>query len=246
MHLDDERIERLVAGELDRRDSAEARHLAECADCRARLAQATREDEGLRELLGALDHAPPVVDAFALIARERGRGRAGRRWAAGILLALGVAGGAYAASAPLGRLVERMRDRGSDTLEAAPAAAPERAAPAAAEPTGGVAVDASAPLVVVFESAAPGARARISLGDDSRLVVEAFGGAPGFAESAGRLVITAGPATPRFEVRIPRAAPSVELRVGEQRLFLKEGSNIAVAPAGGAGGPWLLELASGP
>jgi hypothetical protein len=242
MHLDDEMIERLVAGELDRRDSAEARHLAGCADCRTRLVEATREDEQLRALLGALDHAPPAVDARALIARDRGRARMARRWAAGILLALAVAGGAYAASAPLGRLVERMWDRGGDTLEAAPTAVPESAAPAAAEPTGGVAVDASVPLVVVFESAAPGARARVTLADDPRLVVEAFGGAPEFAESAGRLAITGGPAPYRFEIRIPRAAPSVELRVAQAVRLLKAGGRVETEAPGDATSGWEVSL----
>jgi hypothetical protein len=241
MHLDDERIERLLAGELDpAADPALARHLGECGDCRARLTEARREDERVRTLLRSVDHAPPAVDVRAVIARERARSPAARRWAAGILLALGLAGGAYAASAPLGRWIDRMRERPGDTLEAAPSMQPPSAPAPSAEPSGGVALDAGGPLLVVFESPAPGTRARVALGDDARLVVQALGGAAGFAESAGRLVITGAAA--EFEIIVPRSAPRVELRAGDVRLFVKEGSRVTVAPAGDASGPWLLEL----
>jgi hypothetical protein len=122
---------------------------------------------------------------------------------------------------------------------------PSTATAPSPEATGGVALDASQPLLVLFESPALGARALVSLGDDARLVVQARGGAAGFSESTGRLVITSASAAV-FEIVVPRSAPQVELRAGERRLFLKEGASVTVAPPGDPGGPWVLELAPGP
>jgi hypothetical protein len=45
-----------------------------------------------------------------------------------------------------------------------------------------------------------------------------------------------------FEIHIPRAAPSVEIRVDENRIFLKDGDRITPVAPIGSHGPYLLPL----
>ena len=97
MHLDDGQVQRLLHGELAPADALAARrHLAECVVCRERVDAATDEEAEVFAALAALDHAAPAVSIGAI---ERGaQVDAVRRlpWAAGIVIALGVAGVAYA------------------------------------------------------------------------------------------------------------------------------------------------------
>ena len=99
MHLDDEQLQRLLHGELDRGSAgALAEHVAACADCRQRLSEAERDQAEVYGLLRLVDHPAPPVDAESVAASARGHDRGWGRWAAGILLAMAAAGGAYAAS----------------------------------------------------------------------------------------------------------------------------------------------------
>jgi hypothetical protein len=72
MHLDDELIQRLVHGELVTEDEAvAARHLAGCAGCRLRVAEAEREERQIFELLHRIDHPMPDVAADDIAERAR-------------------------------------------------------------------------------------------------------------------------------------------------------------------------------
>ncbi|MGH7672815.1 MAG: zf-HC2 domain-containing protein, partial [Gemmatimonadales bacterium] len=98
MHLDDEQVQRLLHRELAPPVETSVRaHLAQCASCRGRVAEAEREETEVYALLRHVDDPPPPVDARAVVARARARGLGRLRWAAGVLLALGLAGAAYAA-----------------------------------------------------------------------------------------------------------------------------------------------------
>jgi hypothetical protein len=46
----------------------------------------------------------------------------------------------------------------------------------------------------------------------------------------------------RFEILIPRSAPSVEIRVGGRRSFLTEASRVETEYSGDAEGRYLLPL----
>ena len=68
MHLDEDRLQRLADGELDRSaDPAVDRHLDGCPACRERLEAARRDDDAVRELLYAVDHTLPPVTACASV-----------------------------------------------------------------------------------------------------------------------------------------------------------------------------------
>jgi predicted anti-sigma-YlaC factor YlaD len=97
MHLDDERLQRLLSGELEPRVEASIRgHLATCGPCRDQTTAARREAAEVSRLLGFLDHPAPRLDPEDVMHASRGVLGWGRR-AALVFLGLGLAGVAYAA-----------------------------------------------------------------------------------------------------------------------------------------------------
>ncbi|MBA3317098.1 MAG: zf-HC2 domain-containing protein, partial [Gemmatimonadales bacterium] len=114
MHLDDERLQRLLHGELEPgADRLVRQHLAGCDACRV-LVDAARADEArIFGLLREVDHPLRVADPRAMLA-GRDVPRVGwERWAAGFLLVALAGGVAYAAPGSplpgvLATLVERV------------------------------------------------------------------------------------------------------------------------------------------
>src|SRR5262245_44329968 len=107
-HLDEERVQRLLGGELPAPAEAAAReHLAVCEDCSRRVAEAKHEEDEVSALLRAVDDPRPAVSADAVAARASAHSWFWGRWAAVLLIALGLAGGAYALpGSPLPALVQ--------------------------------------------------------------------------------------------------------------------------------------------
>lgn len=192
-----------------------------------------REMREIEAVLAALDHEAPRVTADDVIRRARRpapRSRADSsapvrrsfpwRWAAGILLAVVVAGGAYAAP---GSPVPGWFD-----------ALTERPGPRLPDPAG-VSLEPGAGLVIELRAGldAHPVRARARLTEGSEVAVRAPAAGARFRSDPGRLrVEVLGPDT--LEIRIPRTAPRVEIRSGTSRLLLKEGSEVraVVEPAG--------------
>jgi hypothetical protein len=102
MHLDDERIQRLLHGELGPVEAETRLHLSRCDACSGLLEEARLEEERVFALLSRVDHPIPAVDPPSLIAgRPKPASRWGRR-AAAVLLGAALAGGAAARSRPRG------------------------------------------------------------------------------------------------------------------------------------------------
>jgi hypothetical protein len=223
VHLDDEAIQRLLHGELTSQNAASAReHVAMCAACRARVADAEREEAWVFDQLTQLDHPPPPVQAAATMVSERGR--AWGRWAAGILLVVGLAGAAYAApGSPLPRLVQRVaegiggaRPDGVEDTWPRPAEGGPR----------GIAVTPGDRFTIVFSAEQLGAGAMVSLTEGTDVVVRAVGGDVTFTSDADRLLVENRSSSARFDIEIPRRAPHVEIWVGGYQAFSKDGSRI--------------------
>lgn len=239
-HLDDEQLQRAADGELRASDAAAGAHLATCAACRQRVDDALHEEAEVAALLRHVDHPVPAVTAGAIAARARARDSGGMRWAASIVLALALAGVAYAApGSPLPRWVERA------------AVWPVRRAPPAAgrgetrvplPVTGGIAVTPGASLVIQFSSPQTTGEVHVSLTDSAEVVVRSIIGAATFTSGVDRLVIGNAASSASYEIRIPRAAPRVEMRVGERRIFLKDGSRLTTAATADAREPLTLPL----
>lgn len=229
MHFDEERIQRLLHDELPEDLEADVRgHLASCSRCRDRVAEAAREEEEVYALLGLLDHPPTPVEAGTVIARARTHRLARMRWAAAILLGLGAAGAAYAApGSPVPGWVQTLVTWAAGGPETPDARSTGRQEP---EPDiAGIAVAPGENLIIIFRSAEGGGEARVSLSDGEEVVVRVLRGAATFTSDVDRLEIEARGASPYFEIQIPRSAPRVEIRTGDERIFLKEGARVTTA-----------------
>lgn len=240
MHLDDERIQRLLHGGLEPPAEREARrHLESCAGCRGLLEEARAEEAWIFAVLGSVDHPPPAVDPGTLLARAE---RVSPRWfgrAAVLLLGIGLAGVAYAApGSPLPAVLNRLLGNTPDRREQSPAAQAAAATPAQA----GIAVLPGDALVIQFASEGD-AVATISLTDDEEVVVRAVEGSASFTSAVDRLVVrSAGRA--RFEILIPRRAPSVDVLADTTPVFRKPAGGPVSAVSPDALGRYTVPLQS--
>jgi hypothetical protein len=227
MHLDDEQVQRLLHEELAPPATMLARaHIAGCGPCRARLDAALTEEREVYALLGQLDHRLPDMQVRSII----GKARTGRmdvlQWAAGILVAIGLAGAAYAApGSPVRGWVERVVRGAVRTSEPAPSPVEPMETPS----YGGIAVTPDASLTVVFDTRAGGGEVRVSLTDGADVVIRAPSGAAEYTALQARVLVTSQLDSAIYEVEVPRAAARVEVVVDGERRFLKIGSNVSGA-----------------
>lgn len=249
MHLDTDRVQRVLHGELHAGDEAAVReHLASCHTCRARVSHAAQDEREVMQLLGALDHAPPTISAQRVLGRARVVPRVpfAIRWAAGLLLAFGVTSVAYAIpGSPVRGWVDAVGLRLAG-LVAAPIAPkvpiapdPEPARPGA---TAGIAVAPGRELVMVFTSPV-GAQVSVALVDDgAEVVVLAPPGVATFTADGERLEIAISDSSARVDVRIPRAAPRVVILVNGVRRYVKAGARITTPAAPAATAPHVITV----
>jgi hypothetical protein len=246
MHLEDEQIQRLLHGELHAQAEEAVRgHLAACAGCRLHLEEAQREEERIFDLLRRVDHAPPVVAPSVVLAetlatRPRREAVGWGRWAAGIVLALAAGGAAYAApGSPLPEWVDRVTEwiggpapRPAQTVRTSPIEAG----------TAGVAVEPSQRFTILFQTEQAGGTAAVSLTDGANIVARALSGTATFTTYIDQLTIERGGPSADYEIELPQSAAWVEIRAGQRRLLLKEGSRITTDASVDARGRYLLPL----
>jgi hypothetical protein len=242
MHLDDERVQRLLHGELEPAGERLARqHLAACDDCRALVDVARAEEHRIFGLLQAVDHPLPDVDPREILPAGRSPRTRWERWAAGLLLVVAAGGAAYAAPgsplpAALDRLVAMLAPTQSRTGTDATAT---DTAPLGA----GIAVTPADRLTIRFVVEGDSAFATLSLTDGEEAVVRAVQGAATFSSDVDRLSVrSAGPA--RFEILIPRSAPWVEVLAGDTPVFRKRAAEVVTEIEPGADGRYSLPLTS--
>lgn len=240
MHLDEEQVQRALHRELGAAEASARSHLRSCPACRSRVAEAEREESWVFDRLRLLDHAAPRVSAATLAPSAGPRVRGWDRVAAGVLLALAVAGVAYAAPGfpfhgVVHRIVELVRQPAGHT--------PPPAGPREPPSQTGIAVSPGDRLVIEFAEQPHGAVATVSLADGGDVVVRALGAAT-FTSDVERLFIEHG-GSAQYEILIPRAAPSVEIRVRGRRVFLKEASRLVVDAHPDGEGRYLVPLSMG-
>lgn len=242
-HLDEERVQRFLHGELEpTHDALEREHVASCASCRARVTDAQRDDAEVNALLGLLDHPIPRVSARTIVARARPRQNAWGRWAAGIVLVATLGGVAYAApGSPLRQLIRQTAALLSGADDARRATPEQRRG---VTPSGaGIAVEPGRALLIQFTAHQRVGEVRVSLTDGAVVTVSAPNGAATFTSDVERLVVDNTGSAASFEIHIPRTAPRVEVRVGDVRLVLKNGDRIVAAAQADAAGTLRLPLA---
>jgi hypothetical protein len=238
MHLDDERIQRLLHGELGAVETETRLHLAQCDACRDLLEAARVDEARIFGLLASVDHEPPAIDPGVVFGRRsRVAGQWGRR-AAAILIGAAIAGVAYAApGSPVPRILERLIRQGDEVQSRPPA--PE----AGSRPPGGggIAVEPTDGLVIELATAGQDAVATVALSDGAEVEVRAVEGTATFSSDPGQLrVLSSGGA--RLEVLIPRSAASVEVRVGTVPVFRKLARGAVTALARDSSGRYQIPL----
>ena len=238
MHLDEERLQRLLHRELSVPIGNAAReHVAACDECRLRLEDATRDEAYVHALLGAVDAPPPAVRAEDVASRAeilprppRERGSSWLRRAAALVAAIGIAGAVYALpGSPVRKWVHNMVRNVGGRPEA-----PGRSSAGGAGNVSGIAVSPGQSLTIIFASEAlPGAgeggEIRVSLTGAADVQVRAPGGAATFTAKGDFILIGVRDPSAVFDIRIPRAAPWVEIVQGDDRAFLKQGTRITTS-----------------
>jgi anti-sigma factor RsiW len=239
MHLDEETIQRLLNGELERFAESPAHlHLTQCEECRARLEAAAREEEETHALLRFADHSPPAVSVEAIANRARQlqeeerarnlRRTAGMRRAAGILLVIGLAGAAYAfPGSPLPKWLSAAMGWIRESGSGPPVSAPQVTSREDGGSMSGIAVPAGKNLVIVFTSPQEEGAVKVSITEENDVVVRGPSGSANFTSEEEQLVIHNESSAESFEIEIPKNAPRIEIRVGEKTIFLKEGNRLS-------------------
>ncbi len=241
MHLTDEQVQRLVDAQLSEAGGRPLeQHASECGDCHDRLTAARREADAILVRLALVDHPVPAVSADSVIRQARQRGAGVGRWAAAILLSLGLAGVAYAApGSPLPGWVAAVSAwvTAEPAAEVSPVPLPSEPVPARA----GIAVLPGERLTISLEID-DGGSARVSLTDDAEVTIRAESGGVGLTAGTGQLVVKGRAGPTSLEVWIPRSAPRVEIVWHGERLFLKAGDRIITVAAAGPDGSYRLSL----
>jgi hypothetical protein len=248
-HLGADDIQRALHNELPpERDADLRRHLDACSECAAALAEAEREETEVYGALGALDHPAPAVSASAILAAGEGAVRSGlaragvpraswMRWAAGIVLGLGIAGVAYAApGSPLRDWIGALTERTSPSPE------PPSSAPAQAAGGGGVGVAPGDRFVVELSGVETGGAVWVLFTDEAVVEVETSSGRSQlmFTSAPGQLVVWPV-ATDTIRLEIPRTAPRVEVTSAGRTIAVAESGTLLVEGATVAGpGPFIL------
>jgi anti-sigma factor RsiW len=242
MHLDDEQIQRLLHDELDAAArAASRRHVAECVECRQRLAEAEREEQWVFDLLRRMDAPAPLAAGDVEWVARRAGARTTVAWmqrAAGLVLAVLLGWGAYAApGSPLPRWVDRVtgwiaRPDPSRGPELEPESAPA-----------GIAVAPGPRFTIRFAEPQTAGAVAVSLTDAPNVAVRALGGTATFTTDLERLTIANPGSLADYEIELPRSAPWVEITIGERRLLLKDGARLVPEMPTDAQGRRFLRLA---
>lgn len=242
MHLDDERIERFVHGELPAptRDQA-ARHLESCAECRNRVDQLFQEAEELKRLLRSVDHATPSVTAASLVARAEARASRLRR-AAIVVFSLGAAGAAWAA--PGSPIPEWVSDLFRSDTEARvhpgePAAPTDQDAADAA----GIDVAPGRNLTVRIPEARRSGSVILTLSDAADLSIRTGPGEAAFTSDEDRVVVDLLTDSLDLSIAVPRHAPAVDVLIGGRLAFRKIGPRVIADGVPDGPERWVISLA---
>lgn len=239
MHLDAEKIERLLSDDLSQEEARVVRdHLSTCAACRSALAAAQRDDREIAELLGLLDHAVPPADPQRL-ARYAHRRPARRTLVAAALAFLVVAGAASAMpGSPVKAWIARVFAGAEQSVEPTTA---EGVGPTAAHASG-VSVLPGDRFELVFQAFQQSGLVRIVLSDQDEVSVQAESPEVGYSVEPRRVrVLNAGSQT-NYSVTLPKEAVSIIIRVEDMIVLEKQGATIVTSAVQGSAGGYTLDF----
>jgi anti-sigma factor RsiW len=240
MHLDEERLQRMLHDELSptAREVAVV-HLESCDGCRARLDHATRLESRIFGALETID-TPPPLRLLTVHPQARRRGPWYRRLIA--VSVLGIAGIAYAAPrSPLRSFVDRVTRRPSATRK------PDSLIARQGQSTSGIALAPGPRLEIEIDRVTESDIVTVAIvdrTDEDAVVLRAVGGRPAFQTSADRVIVKNVDGVGALTIDIPRTAAHVEIRVGPTRLFVKDGLDVITSIRPDAKGRYALPFAA--
>lgn len=240
MHLNDERIELLQAGELPEREEwISLDHIADCATCTSALEAAKREDRRIAELLSVLDHPVPHVDPDELVSRARRGGVRAELVAASIavMVLAGVASGLP--DSPIRSWFSRV-SRGFEETAAVPAGRAQRGT--FERSPSGVSVLPSGDFELVFETVQEAGMIRISLTDQIEIAVRSDSGGVGYSVKPQAVTVLNSGSVANYELVLPQGAKSIRIRVGDTVIFYKREAEIETSATQPAPGQYVLEF----
>jgi hypothetical protein len=242
MHLDAERIQRLLHDELGSAAAETRLHLESCAACREQVDEAREEERRIFGLLPQVDHPRPAIDPRILLAERRASGGQWGRRVAAVILSAAIAGAAYALpGSPLPAALDKLLGTGVARRDSAPATRRDRVS----APPAGIAVPVEDGLVIRLLAEGEGAVASIELTGDEEVAVRAVEGSATFTSDPGRLTVrSSGPV--RLEIHIPLTAASVEVRSGSTPVFRKLAGGAVSEAAPDSLGRYIIPLRSPP
>ena len=242
MHLDEDRLQRLLHGELAPAEDTAARvHVAACGECARRLQALEREEVEVGGLLGRLDGPAPQVGVEPIL-RRAGAARRARmpRWAAGVVLVLGLTGVAYALpGSPLPRLARAIADWASGRGPESPAKENRADSESSAA---GIAVAPGQKLQIHFRSANAGGQVAVSLTSGTEVEIRAPRGPATYTSGEDQVIVNDRGLTTTYEIGIPLTAPMVEIWAGDRMLFLKEGTRVTTPGSQQGSARYVLPL----
>jgi hypothetical protein len=232
MHLDDERIQRLLHDELGSSGAETRLHLESCAACRELIAGARADEAHIFGLLSLVDHPVAALDPRTLLTRRETSDPGWGRRAAVVIFGAAIAGAAYALpGSPLPAVLDRLFGSGGGGRPGLPVTGTE---PDSAQ-SAGIAVAAEDGLVIRLLTGGADAAAVVELTGDKQVVVRVLEGSATFTSDPGRLTVRSDEPV-RLEIRIPRAADSVEVLAGPRSVFrMRDGGPVSETPPDSAG-----------
>jgi hypothetical protein len=213
MHVDDDQLQGLLDGELSADAERTTRqHIAACTECARRLEATARDHEETEWLLRHLDHpATPATSTQIIAMAQRRPFRISRR-AAAVLLALGLAGGAYAVQRAL---VNNPQQETPDPVPAASATA-----------ASGIAITPGDSLLILFAHEDVARNIRVWLSDSADVMVRSASAGPAYTADMNRITIGGDTPPADFEIRLPRQTRRIDIRAGSRLLWRKDGARI--------------------
>lgn len=242
MHLDAEKIERLLANEMTPEEARVWRdHLVGCNDCARILEDAERQDREIAGQLGLLDHAVPDTDLRQL--RRRATRPALRRTLAAAAVAFLIVAAAASAmpGSPVRSWLSRVFAGAADTSRQATTG--EGAGVAAIQPSG-VSVLPGGSFELVFDTLQDSGVVRITLSDEPEVSVRSEGSGVGYSVEPSRVRVLNAGSTASYRVVLPEDATSIRILVGDTPVLVKRGATIETSAPRDVTGDYLVSFAT--
>lgn len=242
MHASEEVLQRLVDGELSEKErTAWEMHLGSCPECRNEYHQLQQLSANVDSLLTSAS-GPSRRVRFSDIVQTAAIRRQGRmrRNVAGILLAFGLAGAAYAMpGSPLPALFRSVGDLFKGGGSPAPL---ESDSPSPSPSPSGISVHPGESFSIVFEPTEAGGEATLVWSAGAEVAVTTDPGAAQFSSAPGILTIRIRRADASVRIEIPTAARQLTVLSEERVLFQAEEGSVLIGPSPGPNGESHLSI----